>query len=529
MLTCRRAAALLALLPATVQSQGPPDSSLIIRGVEVHRHNVFSPSEAKSTLTRLANSLHRTTRAWVVERELLFRPGMPYDSARAAETARNLRGVGVFRRVTVDSVRTDSGLIMRVTTADGWTTRPDFRFGSSGSSIYYTLALDELNFLGTATQLGVRYRKDPDRWSVIGTFRQPRLLWRRVGLSAAYYRLSDGDIAIGTLAKPFFSMSDRTGWNVGGDIRKHRVLRFYEGDDEARDSLQRRFAMVFAGAGRAVVASPRGYLRVGVVGHLRREDYAAEARPDTMAKTVTGVVGGFLHWRRARFLVSRGVMSLGREEDVDVSTAIALGLNLTPRAFGYREDGVAPSLSILTGFGDVRGFIQLYGSGSIRLTSAGLDSGTVQVAATGFLTPAYRHLAVLHGSAGWQKNPVPGGEFDLGLGIGPRAFRQHAFTGDRAFLASAEYRVTVAEEVLKVSAVGLAGFVDYGGAWWHGSPRRSGWDVGLGLRLGATRATNVRSTRVDLAYRFRNDAQPGGWVLVVGSGFAFLPSFRLAP
>jgi hypothetical protein len=34
---------------------------------------------------------------------------------------------------------------------------------------------------------------------------------------------------------------------------------------------------------------------------------------------------------------------------------------------------------------------------------------------------------------------------------------------------------------------------------------------------------------MDLAYRVKNDAQPGGWVFVVGAGFAFLPSFRLAP
>lgn len=526
---CRCTAALLALLSTSVHAQSSSDSARIIRGVEVVRLNVFSPEEARSKLTRLANSLHRTTRGWVVERELLFRPGMAYDSAQVAETARNLRSVGVFRVVSVDSVRTDSGLIMRVTTGDGWTTRPDFRFGVTGSSVTYTAALDELNFLGTATQVGVRYRKDPDRWSIIGSFRQPRLLWRTVGISLAYYHLSDGDIALGALSRPFFSLSDPIGWSLGGDLRKYRVLQFYDGADEARDTLEHRFSMVYGSVARAVQASPRGYLRLGVNAHVRRDDYAVESRADTIGKTVTGVVGAFLQWRRARYLVSKGLSSFGREEDVDVSTAVGVGVNLTPKAFGYQEDGIVPSASFLTGFGKASGFIQLYGSGTLRFTSAGLDSGTVQVAATGFLVPARRHLAVLHGSAGWQRNPAPGSEFDLGLGIGPRAFRQHAFTGDRAFLTTAEYRFTLADEVLKLSAIGLAGFVDYGGAWWHDQPRRSGWDFGIGLRFGPTRATNVKSTRMDLAYRVKNDAQPGGWVFVVGAGFAFLPSFRLAP
>ncbi|HEV8599767.1 MAG TPA: hypothetical protein VGQ69_10435, partial [Gemmatimonadales bacterium] len=126
------AAALAALLPtlaAAQQAGAQPDardSSQIVRAVEIRRLNVFSPTEASSFLTRLANSLHRTTRASVVNRELLFAPGNSYDSARVAETERNLRSVGVFRRVHIDSVRTDSGLVARVTTADGWTTRPDF-------------------------------------------------------------------------------------------------------------------------------------------------------------------------------------------------------------------------------------------------------------------------------------------------------------------------------------------------------------------------------------------------------------------
>jgi hemolysin activation/secretion protein len=134
---------------------------------------------------------------------------------------------------------------------------------------------------------------------------------------------------------------------------------------------------------------------------------------------------------------------------------------------------------------------------------------------------------VLHAAAGWQQRAAPGAEFDLGLGIGPRAFRQHAFTGDRAFFTSAEYRWTATNDFLKLTAIGLAGFADYGGAWYHGEPRRTGWDAGIGLRFGPTRATDIQSSRVDLAYRARNDVQPGGWVLVVGKGFVFSMNGRL--
>jgi hypothetical protein len=69
----------------------------------------------------------------------------------------------------------------------------------------------------------------------------------------------------------------------------------------------------------------------------------------------------------------------------------------------------------------------------------------------------------------------------------------------------------------------MAGFVDHGGAWYAGTPRRLGWDAGIGLRLGATRASDPEALRFDLARRFGNDAQEGGWVVTVGKGFVFSP------
>jgi len=535
MIPIYRAAVVLAALasvpPAVLLAQDTArvDTARLIRAVELRRHSIFAPTEATSFLPRLANSLHITTRPSVIRRELLFRPGSPYDSAAVAETARNLRSVGVFRRVMIDSIRSDTGLVLRVTTGDGWTTRPEFRFGSTGSKVFYTLSLDELNFLGTATRVGVRYRKNPDRSTVIASFRQPRLFAGNVGLQLQYEDRSDGSLQFASVTKPFFALTDRTAWLVLGDTRQVRVLRFFDGSDEARDTLQRRYAIGSVTLARALRADREGYFRVGLYGQIRRDDYAVESRTDTLGHTVTGAFGGYLNWRKARFLVSTGLQGFGREEDVDVSTLVGLGVYLTPRGFGYTEDGVVGALGLRTGFGQVHRVVQLMANATGRLTSGGLDSASVHLAATSYLRPARRHFVVVHAASGWQRRPAPGAEFDLGLGLGPRGFRQHAFTGDRAFFTSAEYRWTITDEFLKLSAIGVAGFVDYGGAWYHGFDRRTGWDAGVGLRFGPTRTTGVRNTRVDLAYRGKNDAQNGGWVIVFGAGFAFATSGRLDP
>lgn len=523
------AATLAVLAPASLRAQAPPLSEPLptVQAVELQRHSIFSPIEANSFLPRLANSLHVTTRASVVRRELLFGTGEPYDSARVAETARNLRGLGVFRIVRIDSVRTDTGLVVRVTTADGWSTRPDFRFKSVGSSVQYTLALEESNFLGTVTLLGLRYRKDPDRSSVTATFRQPRLLAGRIGTTLLYEDRSDGSLAYASLSRPFFSLSGTTAWQTDVQTRKETILRFFEGDSVARDTLQRRYFLAYGTAAWALRADSRGYLRVGVVGFVRRDDYADQARVDTLGRHVTGALGGYVQVRRARYLVSRGLESIGREQDIDISTVVGLGLYATPQAFGYEEMGVGPSVFLGTGFGNTGGFVRLTALGAGRLTGAGLDSGSVQLSATAFLLPGTRHMAVFHAAAGWQERAAPGAEFDLGLGIGPRGFAQHAFTGDRAFFATAEYRWTAIEEFLKNAAIGLASFVDYGGAWYHGSRKRTGWDFGVGLRIGLTRAIDVEGNRLDVVYRAKTDVEKGGWTFVVGKGFAFSSSGRL--
>lgn len=133
-----------------------------------------------------------------------------------------------------------------------------------------------------------------------------------------------------------------------------------------------------------------------------------------------------------------------------------------------------------------------------------------------------RHVAVLYAGAGRQVNPAPGAEFDMGLTVGPRAFPQHAFTGDRYFFGSAEYRYTVLEEWLKLFGVGVAAFVDHGGAWFGGGSPRTGTDLGLGLRVGSSRfASPGGAGRIDRSYRLANGAQPGGFVVSVGRGFAF--------
>ena len=518
---------LVCCLPAVLSAQSaadaraaPASDAETIRAIQLERRDIFDPHE-RSWFARLANALHFETRAPTIRRELLFHVGEPYDSARVAESERNLRALGVFRRVQIDSVQTDSGVVMKVLTKDGWSTRADWRFRSAGGDVEFTIGMVEDNLLGTASSASVRYRKTPDRSTVALGFRRPRLFAGRVGLALAYENRSDGRLNLVSLEQPFYSLNSPFGFRLDAEDRDERVLRFFEGSNEARDTLSRQYSLVRGSAAWALRRSSQGYLRLGFLAQVRRDDFRPEGSTIEFARSVTGAVGSYLVWNRARFLVTQGVAGFAREEDVDLGTTVRLGLNLAPKAFGYERNGIAPLVTARTGAAIPGGFGYLEALAGGMYSSAGLDSGVVHLAATGVLKPVRGHVAILHAETGWLEDPLPGAEFDLGLGSGPRAFRSHAFTGDRMVFATAEYRVTVADDLFGLMGMGVAGFVDHGGAWYAGTPRRLGWDAGVGLRVGASRASDTEALRFDLARRFGNDAQEAGWVLIVGKGFVF--------
>ena len=497
--------------------------------MQVERRSVFDPDELGFWPLRIVNKLHITTRPYVVRRELLFAKGERYDSARVEETERNLRRLGVFRLADIDSFTTDSGLVMRVVTRDGWSTRPDFRFRSTGGAVAYTVAMIEDNLLGTATQASVLYQKNPDRSTTTLGFRQPRLINNTIGLVAQVQDRSDGELASAWFGKPFFSLADRESWSLEVDTRTERVLRFRNGIEQATDTVQRRYVLGRFEVAQALRASPLGYLRVGVSAQLRRDDFVSQAQFDQVGfadRSVTAAVGAWVESRAARFEKVRGYNALSRDEDLDLSTVLRATLWMAPGALGYERGGIGPELLARTGLRFGPGFATAGVSANGLFTSTGLDSGSVSLSGTVGWLPSVRHLAVVHGSVGAIRGPRPGSEFDIGLGVGPRAFRQHAFTGDRAFFLTAEYRYGLAADWLKSMDVGVATFADYGGSWYDQQPVRTGGNVGVGLRIGASRAPDIEANRLDLAWRFANDREPAGWVFVVAKGFAFGSTLR---
>ena len=501
--------------------QTPP----VIDTVIVVTQNVFGETEARSnTFFRIANALRVKTSTRVVRRELLFRAGEPYDSAKVAESARNLRALRIFRDVSIDSVRVDGRLAVLVETADGWSTNLNLSGRFTEGTFTWGVGISEQNFLGTATLVGASYTKGVDRNAVTLQARINRLFGSRVTASGSYQNLSDGRRGSWSIGNPFRAFGDRRSIAIVGERADQRVLQFitHSATDQDTVPYQRRAFINRMDAAVAPVASTSEYVRVGVSAVVRREEFLLQA--DTglaIPDTVTAAVGVFAQYRRANFKVVTHYNGFAQREDLDLSSSVHVAVWVAPSGFGYERTGIGPRVLASTGASLPFGFIRATALAGGLFTSAGLDSGRVAVQVTVGAQFFRRQATFLHFQGGMIEGVVPGREFDLGHGVGPRSFGPHAFTGDRNVWGTFEHRVFLIDDFLNLLGIGFAGFLDYGGAWFDGQEPRFGGNVGLGLRTGATRATGNNLGRFDVGYRFGEGWSGQRWALSIGQGFTF--------
>lgn len=511
----RLAAAAFALLAATRLAGQTVDT------VIVENANIFDERDRR-TVARWANAVHVTTSPWVIRRTILLRAGAPYDSARAIESARALRELGVFRRVAIDTLRVDGRLGVRVRTADGWSTRPSFRFSATDGDATWALGARESNLLGSAIALGLQYRRTPDRSGIELDFLNPHFLTRNVILGLGYRDYSDGRRTEWVGGRPFRETVAPWALETFGEDSRERMLVFREG---VLASTDRRYRTVVGmRGGFALTATTRNVVRLWGSVLWRREDYAPDTAGAIPGRSLFLSAGGGLEAIHVRLRVVEQFDSYARSEDVDLSQVLRVGVWAAPRAWGYPADraGVGPSFAGQLSTVWHRGFGVLRARGWGVFTGAGLDSGRVEGAATVASQFLPRQTLIVHVEGGAAENPAPGGEYDLwDTRRGPRLFGAHVFSGTRRAWAVLEDRIVVADDWLGLMGVGLAPFLEWGGAWYASDPQRVGGNAGLALRIGPTRSARASTVEVAGGWRFGTGWDSHRWALTVRTAFRF--------
>lgn len=211
----------LAALLVSAASAVPAASQRIIRNIIFDQRDVFDPEHDDWFFAAdVANAVHTMTKPFIIEDELRFSEGEDIDTVFLLETERNLRRSGLFSnvRVTQEPIGRDSVDIL-VYTQDRWSLRPAILFGTGGGITNIGFKLEEVNFLGTATQImgyGL-YRTENDiGWEGMVQVSQRRLFRSEIGFSAALRSNSIRTDQYLGFSKPYRTMETPWAFSVSG-------------------------------------------------------------------------------------------------------------------------------------------------------------------------------------------------------------------------------------------------------------------------------------------------------------------------
>lgn len=507
--------ALLAALAAgpTAAQQRPA-----ISAVEIQPTNVFTDEEAaKFFLYRWANAIHITTKPSFIETQLLFKPGDPLRPEILAETERNLRAFGLFRKAYVRA----EGTRVVVETADAWTLLLRGSLSNKGGVTEYSIGAEEYNLLGLGIQFGFGFAQETDRSSRSVFFVDPNALAPHAVFQMNASDLSDGQRFSIAYGRPFYALE--VPWALGGLLNRADFdTKLYAGGEEASTWKERqRVAQISGGSLLAGDALGVDRLLYSIEwNEVRLQGKDGPPPPDTSAsnRRFLFVSAGFERVG-AEWITRRQVDQIERDEDFNLATGLQVQAGISP---GFDTRGVAGQFlaSLQSGASFPKGFALFTSTGSTRLES-GFQNAMVSADARGYvLTGPWTFVGRIGTLIGWRLDPE--NQIALDGTTGVRGYRLHAVEGGRRLVANAETRVLLVPEIFSLLSFGLAAFGDAGYSW--GDPEGS-WrlaDAGVGLRIGITRASKNNLVRVDVARVLHPDPLGRtGWLVSFASGQAF--------
>ncbi|MEM9492896.1 MAG: hypothetical protein AAGC55_27350, partial [Myxococcota bacterium] len=201
---------------------------------KIHVVNLDVFSERDGYLD-IFNIFHLTTRDYVVEREVLLRPGQMWDQEVIDESARKLRDPIFTTLVVIVPVEPLSGkadeIDLLVVTRDVWSLRLNSEIEFQGEKLARLLiAPSENNFLGRRKLASMVFDMDLGEYEVGPLYLDKNVLgkrWQMQLSAAAVFGRETSDLegeSVGlSIVRPFWSLSSR--WS-GGLALSHRDDRF---------------------------------------------------------------------------------------------------------------------------------------------------------------------------------------------------------------------------------------------------------------------------------------------------------------
>ena len=500
----------------------PSDEELQRQGARIgeirfDKRDLFDTEAADedTSLARLGNKLHITTRQSTIEDQLLFKSGDLYRPGLIEESARILRDTRYLRDALIHPVAFHDGVVdLEVTTQDVWTFNPGISFGRKGGANSSGFELEELNFLGTGTQLGIGFKSDVDRDSKLVHYRDHQLGSSWWGLDAGYADNSDGRAAQFSLDHPFYSLDTRWAAGVAFLDDQRTDSRYDLGKVVDQFTTHENYSTIYWGRSGGLHDGWSRRLSFG----LTHEDHAfgavpgAESAPALLPSDRTLVypwIGA--EWVEDAFYTARNRNQIEKTEDYSLGWRARAQLGYATESLGSDRNAVMLAATVTKGlelserqtlsFGvDTRG----------RLESGEIAGGTLTADARYYFRQSPRRLLFLNLSATAGSNLDADQQILLGGDNGLRGYPLRYQSGEGRWLFTAEQRLFTNWYPFQLFNVGGAVFYDMGSSFGRdplGTPSQGLLrDVGFGLRLGTARSALGNVLHIDVAYPLDGDS-----------------------
>lgn len=487
--------------------------NLVVGEVIIEASDVFDPDGPglSGIVARTGNRLHVKTRERVIRRELLFRPGQPFDPEKLAQTERNLRALGLFRRVEVIPLQPRDGVVaVRVRVSDAWSLGVGMSFSREGGFSAYDLRLRDRNVAGLGTRIAVRRALTFDRTEQTASVEDPRLFGTRECFSAAYASRTDGLAREVWLSRPFLTIDAPAGHEFGWRLATQHYRAYRDGVVAAEYGLRESDGML-GWISTMAASSEEGWAwRVGGGYRYRAQVFSnlpGAQVSDSVPMPESHRYGGpFLVVQRVRHQFEKRSTLIAPDRDVDYN----LGLNASVELWVSRR-GAGPSTEnrVLASLRLERGWRAGEAALVVAAATAGaewaggrLARGTLAASAHGWWPHSPRRVtAVMVAGESWI-HPDPAARLYLGGTPGLRGFIENRFSGTRSLLVIVEERQYFDWRPLAIVQPGVAVFAELGaiGGGPEGARSRAlHGDVGIGLRLAHLKAAGPNVIKVDLA------------------------------
>jgi hypothetical protein len=471
-------------------------------------------SDEDTSLSRIANRLHIQTRDSTIADQLLFKTGDRYQAGLLEESARILRDTRYLRDAFIRPVAYHDGVVdIEVTTQDVWTFNPGVSFGRKGGKNTSGIEFEELNFLGTGTQLGIGFKSDIDRDSKFVHYRDRQLGSSWWDLDTTYSDNSDGRLAGLSLEHPFYALGSRWAGGVSLLDDQRTDSRYDLGEIVDRYATRERQATIYWGRSSGLVD---GWARRFSAG-LTFEDHAFGNVPGANVSALLPADRSLVYpwigaeWVEDAFRTARNRDQIEKTEDYSLGWHARAKLGYASTSFGSDRHAVILAGSLSKGLllSERQSlFFDVNTSG--RIEDGAIAGGLLESAARYYFRQSPRRLLFLGLSSTVGSNLDQDQQILLGGDNGLRGYPLRYQSGEGRWLFTAEQRLFSNWYPFQMFNVGGAVFYDMGASWGReglGTPSLGLLrDVGFGLRFGNSRSALGNVLHIDVAYPLDGDS-----------------------